>query len=217
MLFSVLIILIIIIIFYSSFSGSEYFTMSRIKSTIDYNEYSVVDSYADKQEAANLIAQINVFTIMLIKQLNDVYSIKNESNITNKKELEKGQDIAQTLVMRFNSKSLQENEPENKNKTSYVTNKGDTISLCLREKLSGENKFHNIEDLKFVTIHELSHIITPELSHTPLFWTNFKFMLMFCAKYKIYDTPNYDVNNVNYCGLTVSYNPINDKTLDSYF
>lgn len=213
MLIPLAIILLIILIYCNKFKYNEFFTMTRVKSTIDYNEYAVVNSYKDKQEAADLIGKINLFTITFIKKLKEIYLETSDIADSDQLEFEKGREITLTLINRFNSKSFQENEPDSPDKTSYVTNKGDIISLCLREKVSGNNRFHNIEDLKFVTLHELSHIITPELSHTPLFWSNFKFVLIFCKKYKIYEAPNYDKDNVNYCGLTISYNPINDKTL----
>lgn len=221
-------ILIIIILFDCKKSCYEFFTLKYIKSDIDGIKYPVVASYVDNKEAASRIGEMNIFALKLIKKLKDVYldkalsevlskDLSNESKVAELPEVIKGREIANTLIKKFNSKSLQENEPDSVNKTSYTTNKGEVISLCLREKKSGKNKFHNKEILQFVLIHELSHIITPEINHSVLFWINFKFLLEFCNKYDLYTAPDYEAFNENYCGLDISYNPTTDHSLISYF
>ena len=89
--------------------------------------------------------------------------------------------------------------------------------MCLREKLSGEYKFHDIDTLQFVFIYEFVHIVTIEMNHVVSFWINFKFLLEFCNKYDLYKTKNYNIENVNYCGMEITYSPIQDKILPSYF
>jgi len=219
MFLSITIILIFVLCFLSSNKISEYFTMERVVSSVDNNNYLVVNSYEDKAQAADLIAKINIFTVNFIKTLQRVYLTPEYVPNTGMTQYEyaKGKEITIVLLERFRPESLRENEPESPDKTSYTTNKGETISLCLREKISGQNKFHNLDVIKFVLLHELSHIITPELNHSVLFWTNFRFLLEFCTKQKLYTAPDYNTTNVNYCGLAVTYNPVNDTTLSSYF
>jgi hypothetical protein len=210
----VIIIILFGLLFYPR--ACEYFTMTKVKSTVDNAEYLVVKSYADKEQAANLMAEINLFTVKLIQTLKSKYS-QHDPQIMSLAEYIKGREITSVLTKKFKSESLQENLPDSPNKTSYTSNKGEIISLCLREKKTGKDQFHDLDTLKFVLIHELGHIITPELNHSVLFWSNFRFLLEFCNKYKLYTSPDFDKHNVNYCGLEVSYTPINDKTLSSYF
>lgn len=232
MLNTIFIILSIIILIYHTFGKQcvEFFTMVNVKSTVDGGIYPVIASYKDKEEAANLIGSMNAFTIKLISLLKKTYidtpHPEQYTHIENSKEkivsnafstYVKGRELTQALLSKFNSKSLQENEPNSIDKTSYTTNKGEVISLCLREKLSGKNEFHDLDVLKFVLIHELSHIVTPELQHTVVFWTNFRFLLDFCNKNEIYTVKDYSKDNVNYCGLMITYIPTNDDSLTSYF
>lgn len=214
MLAVIIIIILFALLFYPK--ACEYFTMTKVKSTIDNAEYLVVKSYADKEQAANLMAKINLFTIKLIQTLHSKYS-HYDPQVMSLAEYTKGSEITSALTKKFKSESLQENLPDSPNKTSYTSNKGEIISLCLREKKTGRDEFHDLDTLKFVLIHELGHIVTPELNHSMLFWSNFRFLLEFCNKYKLYTSPDFDNNHINYCGLDVSYTPINDKTLSSYF
>jgi hypothetical protein len=71
--------------------------------------------------------------------------------------------------------------------------------------------------LQFVFLHELAHIVTKEMNHVSNFWVNFKFLLEFCEKYGLYRVKNYQKENVNYCGMEVTYTPTADKELYSYF
>ena len=49
----------------------------------------------------------------------------------------------------------------------------------------------------FVVIHELAHIMTHEVGHTPLFWNNMKYLLEVGEKVGIYQPVNYSENQNN--------------------
>lgn len=216
-----LIIIIIVILYYCAIkTHKEYFEMTRIKPDNDNREYMVVSKYQDAKKAAEIIAELNKFAIDVIKKLREVYLQNPQSTLQNPQstiEYSKGQKITRVLEKRFNPDSMRENEPDSPNNTSFTTNKGEVISMCLREKQSGENKFHDIDILKFVFIHELAHIITKEMDHVVNFWINFRFLLEFCEKYGLYKSKSYHKENVNYCGMNVTYNPTADDNLYSYF
>ncbi len=212
----ILILILILIIFYDSIYGRalSFFISSNIKSNIDGNIYPVISSYEDKHAAADIIAKINIFAVDLIRRLKATYlTISPETP-----EQIKGYEVASILEKRYKSESLAENKPTSDKDTSYTQNKGEVIALCLREKESGFNKFHSLDTLKFVMLHELAHIITPEITHSNLFWTNFRFLLEFCQKQGIYTAPDYNKKNEQYCGMTIRYNPMwdNIRTV-SYF
>jgi hypothetical protein len=210
----IIVILLVILLNVTWKRCSDFFTMERVKSTVDFIEYPVISAYSDKAEAANIIGDINMFTINLIQELKKTYM----TDKTSSPDWQKGHLITKALIARFNSNSLQENEPDSKDNTSYTTNKGEIISLCLREKLSGENKFHKPDIIRFVFLHEIAHVVTPEINHSPLFWENFKFLLDFCKSRDLYSSPDYSNDNIiNYCGLDVNYTPSNDTSIKSYF
>ena len=208
---SIIIIILIILLIYVTLGRKcyEFFTMTSIISDTDGNPYMVVSKYNDKKVASMIMGEINTFANDFIEKLRDACL----NNPNNKKLC----NITNILSNRYNTDSLQENEPTSPNDTSYTSNKGEVISLCLREKMTGDNKFHKPSIIKFVLLHELAHIITPELNHTRLFWSNFKFLLEFCDKYNIYTSDNYSKQSVNYCSLDVTYNPFYDASLPSYF
>lgn len=213
---AVLIIILICLIFYifAWQSCYSYFTMIDVKSDLDNITYPVVAKYENTKIAANMIGDMHIFTSNLIKKLKSVYLVEIFPQTP---EYVVGRNITKLLIKRFHHDSLVENDPPSADKTSFVVNKGDKISLCLREKESGNNKFHDLDILKFVMLHELSHMVSVSVNHDVEFWTNFKFLLEFCDKYNIYKVPNYEKNNINYCGLNVSYVPSMDKKLVSYF
>ena len=213
---AVLIIILLGLIFYI-FAWQpcySYFTMIDVKSDLDNISYPVVAKYENTKIAANMIGDMHIFTSNLIKKLKSVYLV---DIFPQTPEYAAGINITKLLMKRFHHDSLEENDPPSADKTSYVLNKGETISLCLREKQSGQNTFHDLDILKFVMLHELSHMISVSVIHDVEFWTNFKFLLEFCEKYGLYKVPDYETNNINYCGLIVSYVPSMDKKLKSYF
>lgn len=198
-------------------SGNEFFNTEYIKSGIDGNQYKVVSLYDDKQTASDLIAKINIFSLELIKNLKTYENMSENS--TNAAEVKKGKEIWKLLNDKFNPKALSENEPNDENQTSYTTNKGEKIALCLREKQSGKNKLHDLNTLKFVVLHELAHIITPEYKHSDNFWINFRFLIEYSEKKALFKSYDYSINNIQYCGLDVRHNPAfaDTKKTKSYF
>lgn len=217
-----IVILIAIFVIYNTIGliNIEFFITDYVQSSVDGEIYPVISSFKDKAEAANVIANINLFATNLITALQDAY-VDNELILpaSDKKVQEylKGREITNILLNRFRKRSLRENSPTDITQTSYTTNKGEIISLCLRKTENNSPEFHDINIIKFVFLHELSHIVTPELQHTKQFWINFRFLLEFCENRHIYDIIDYHKHNVNYCGLLVTYVPTNDDSLVSYF
>lgn len=215
---NLVIILLIIIIFYEELSTRcfEFFNTVSIKSNIDSREYKVLNLYEDTDKASDTIAELNAFAINLIDKLSQNYIYKPYSPEMDVNEYQKGREVASRLLKNFKSENLQENEPESPSKTSYTKDKS-VIALCLREKNSGKNEIHETQVLKFVFLHELAHMVTKELNHSRNFWVNFKFLLEFSENNGLYKTPDFDKTPQKYCSTDISYNPVNDKQLKSYF
>jgi len=164
--------------------------LDKIESSINGNKY-YVRNLPDKTEAANKLAGIGDSLRTLIGSLNE-----NDS--------EKGDNIRQ-LKESFNPDYITENIPGSIY-VAYSVNKGEELSICIREKDTEVFIDNNI--IIFVSIHELAHIMTPESGHTPLFWDNMKYLLEKASSSGIYHPQDYSQNPVTYCGMEINSTPM---------
>jgi len=165
--------------------------------------FIVSGKYENDEEAFLLLSKVNDFCIELLRHLKNKYT---ESNT-------KAGDSVRFLLNNYNQDNIVENTPYNDINTSFVENKGSKIAICLREKKTGKNLLHDIEDLKFVVIHELAHLMIKPYDHGNEFWEHFKFLLEE-SLFIDYNPKDYSKGTINYCGVHVDYNPYYDKTLN---
>ena len=59
----------------------------------------------------------------------------------------------------------------------------------------------------FVTLHELAHLGTDEIGHTPTFWDNMRFFVDESVDVGIYTKVDYKTKPVDYCGITIKSVP----------
>jgi predicted metal-dependent hydrolase len=158
----------------------------NIKSTIDGRYYKVGDN-PDKLQAANLLAKINNNVSKLLD------SLKNNK-----------EPHFIRLCEKYNPNSLRENTNTASYK-AYSLNKGEEISLCLRNV--DNTLITDINTIMFVLIHELAHIMTKEIGHPDIFWENMNLLLKKSEEIGIYTPIDYSKNPVNYCGMNVNKTP----------
>ena len=60
----------------------------------------------------------------------------------------------------------------------------------------------------FVAIHELAHVMTDDVGHTPKFWNNMKFLLEQGITLGIYREEDYSQNPKMYCGMEINSTPL---------
>jgi hypothetical protein len=61
----------------------------------------------------------------------------------------------------------------------------------------------------FVAIHELAHIMTQSMGHTPEFWNNMKFLLQIATTdLQIYVYQPYHQKPQPYCGIVITDTPL---------
>ena len=185
---TLLMIFILIIFFYMNFIRQKLY-LEKVKAS-NGNEY-LVRNLSDKVEASNKLVSISD-------------SLKNLVNNLNENDDKKGEYIKK-LKKSFNPEYITENIPGSIY-VAYSVNKGEELSLCIREK--GSDKFIDDNTIIFVAIHELSHIMTPETGHTPLFWDNMKYLLEQASSQGIYMPVNYNQSPVNYCGMDINSTPM---------
>ena len=186
---TVLMICILSVFFYMNFVRQKLY-LEKIRA--DNGTEYLVRNLPDKLEAANKLGKISD-------------SLKNLVNSLGDSSSEKSASIKQ-LKDSFHPEQITENIPGSMY-VAYSVNKGEELSLCIREK-DTEN-FIDENTIIFVAIHELSHIMTPETGHTPLFWDNMKYLLEKASSQGIYMPIDYKQNPVTYCGMDINSTPMN--------
>ena len=181
---------IISIFVYTNFIRKSLY-LDKIEATVNGKKY-YVRNLPDRNEAANKLASIGNSLQSLIDSLDE-------------EEEEKGKYNKQ-LKESFNPDYITENIPGS-TYVAYSVNKGEELSLCVREKDTEVFMDNNI--ILFVAIHELSHIMTPETGHTPLFWNNMKYLLEKASAMGIYTPTDYRKNPETYCGMEINSTPMN--------
>lgn len=164
------------------------FNLTSIKSTVDGRTYSV-RKLPDKLDAANKLAHISE---ELTKLVDHVYSIN------------KDKEGVQQLKTNFNSRNIIENTPGGQY-TAYSVNKGEQLAICLRNVK--DDKFIDDNLIFFVSIHEMAHVMTDEVGHTPKFWDNMRYLLEESTELGFYKPEDYSKNPQMYCGQEINSTP----------
>lgn len=169
--------------------------LKKVISNINKEEYKVQDK-VDKEIAADILAKLTENIKTLSNHLNKLYSEDNRVK----------------LLLKYDTTKIKEALDNNDGVTSYSINKEEII-MCLRNKdKEKENEtLADINTLMYVLLHEISHICTESIGHTPEFWDNFKWILEESINIGIYKYTDYLKENVEYCGITINSTPINVK------
>jgi hypothetical protein len=178
--FVVIIMLTIIVLYVKKYYGEvEYMT-----SHVDGKDY-LVRKMPDSQEAADRLAQLNVSLLQLVQHMHDKYGDNPD---------------VRKLKDKFNPEAVSEGGMEN-GYTSYSINKGERLVMCIRQK-DGSFVDHNV--IVYVAVHELAHIMTTEVGHTPSFWSNFRFLLREAISIGIYEKVDFNSKPSDYCGIKIA-------------
>ena len=192
--------------------------------------FKVIESIANHDDAAEILYKIDNNLTKLIQFIDLKHSNLNVNNIKDNSgsnsESNSGmviekenfiKEIIRKLNNNYKSDSLQENIPKvPMQDVSYNINKGELMSICIR-KYEDIYKFHNTNDILFVSIHELAHSCNTSYGHDKKFWKIFRFLLENAIEMKIFKNINYNKYPVKYCSMYITYNPIFDKTLDDKY
>jgi hypothetical protein len=172
--------------------------MSYVQSTVDGQKY-LVRNLPDKQDAADRLARTRAKLLRLMKDLKQAHPDK---------------PLVQQILRNFDAapERFSESTPD-ASYTSYSVNKGEKVYMCLRQRNEREELVdENI--ITFVALHEMSHIGTPEIGHTPLFWNNFGWILQRAEEIQIYEYTDFSAHPVEYCGIHITDQPTYDKAKD---
>jgi len=183
-------ICLIVILSYRIYRDSDLFHLKCIISNVDGNTYCVRER-SKLELAADKLAKVNQNMKSLVKHCKNNFD--SEERI---KRLTEG----------FNPKKITETLPTSEF-TAYSENKGEKIAFCLDTEKNNKGRLIDLNTLTFVAIHELSHVATKSVGHTPEFWANFKFLLQEAEKINIYKPVDYSKNPKKYCGMEINDNP----------
>lgn len=177
-------VVIVVLYLLRSEIGSE---VVRAKSKIDGRWY-LVRNLPNHMEAANLLARLNQILTGTI----DGLARRNGNR----------HPAVLRLRARYDPGSLSESSETSKYYTSYSVNKGEKIVMCLRSR-EDETKLADINTLAYVALHELAHVMTEEVGHTPAFWDNFRELLNVAVEDGLYRAVDYRAHPEKYCGVTI--------------
>jgi len=192
MLGYVLIAFIIIACVYMYFE-SDTFQLKCIVSTVDGNKYCVRER-ENLQKAADLLAKVTKKSKKLVEYVQEHHP--DNPNVLR-------------LVEKYNPQKVMETLPTSKY-TAYSENKGEKLAFCLNKIKTENDNLIDEHTLMFVTIHELSHIMTKSIGHKSDFWQNFKFLLENAKAAGIHDPEDYKKKPRDYCGMKIHDNPYYD-------
>lgn len=177
----IVLLFILILIIYYLFNNS----LKKIKGS---NNKIYYVQRTDERRAVEKLEEIDNFVSKLVEHL--------------KKENPDDLYLNKQLSRRINISEI----PKHLNKNvAYTVNKR-SLHICLRNK-KGSFEIQN-NRIYFVIMHELGHIITDEIGHTPKFWRNFKKILRTAVKHKLYKYRDYYIEPVEFCNITINSTPL---------
>lgn len=187
----ILIFFVLIILIINENKKGELFLEYR--NSGNGKRYGIQEIFKDSDIALEMLAKLHNNMDAFVSKLKIKYP--NEERINR-------------LVKGFNRVEIEETtENPDDNNTSYTINKGELMSLCLRESSQGR-PFHDYNSLCFVIIHEMAHIASVSEGHNFEFIENFKFLLKEAVDMGYYIPIDYSKNPFLYCGkVKVTNNP----------
>ena len=181
------------------FWDTDEMQLKCVISDVDGNRYCVRDQ-AKVHEAADVLARVTDKCKALVAHL--------EATTTSSSS-HPGDKRVKRLVANFNPQKIMETLPTSEH-TAYSENKGEKIAFCLHVDNDETSPLIDEDTLTFVALHELAHVATESVGHTPEFWENFKFLLTSAREAGIHNPVDYKRRPQKYCGMQIQDNPYFD-------
>ena len=143
---------------------------------------------------------------LLADLITNMYKLKNHL-VSNIDKFPDFRDSIELLNKNFTeARTIIYENPPTSDYTSYSVNKGEKVVFCIRSK--EDDKLEDLNTLMFVAIHELAHVMTKSIGHTPEFWSNMRYLLKKGIKLGVYKAVDYKTKPVPYCGTTITDSPL---------
>ena len=177
----ILFVMVLIIIMYIR----QYYGEVEIVTARPDGRRYVVRKLPDREEAAALLSRINAKLTRLVHHMVARYP---------------ADAAVRRLHENYNPDALSEGGTE-VGYTSYSVNKGEKIVMCLRQP---DDTFVDENVLVYVAVHELGHLMTDEIGHTPKFWSNFKWLAAESIEIDVYRKVDFNASPEPYCGISIT-------------
>lgn len=187
--------------------GSQPTDATVVRSTVDGRDY-VVQNKADKQAAADVLAQVRARMIRLVEHLRGGDHGASHIPEDAVRQFGTAKDRFDRLAKRFNPDRISEGN-EDTRYTTYTLNKGEKIVFCLRAR-DEDDRVHDIALMTFVAIHELAHVASLTEHHTPEFQSNFSWLLRCAVDAGVYQPEDFKRRPRRYCGIDVTDSPLSE-------
>lgn len=184
-------VLVVIVFAYVALSMKQSkYPMAYVEAKSDHQRY-YVRNLPDKQEAADRLGRIRESLCKLKNHLGETHEQK---------------PFVKQLVKNFTCTSDQfsESTPEAVH-TSYTVDK-EKVFMCLRQR-NAKEELVSENVLLFVALHEMAHMGTSTIGHTPDFWNNFAWLLTQAEELGIYKYTDFAAHPVEYCGVHITDSP----------
>ena len=190
-MWAILIIILVIYMCYKLYSESDFIHLKCAVSDVDGNSYCVRERESF-DSAVDLLAHNTQKMKALVQSMARDYP--NDPNV-------------KRLVDGFNPQKIVETLPTSEH-TAYSENKGEKLAFCLNAEQDDNKNLIDANTLFFVSAHEMAHIATKSIGHTPEFWDNFKFILENAVTQKLYKPVDYSQKPKSYCGMEITDSPL---------
>ena len=158
---SQIVILISMVYIVYRYRNSEWANLKCVIADKNGKRYCLRERDDNMEQAANLLASAVERMKKLVKHMEKKYP---------------KEERVKRLVKKFNPNKISETLPTSQY-TAYSENKGEKLAFCLNKKNLNNKQLIDINTLTFVSIHELSHVMTLSIGHEPEFWDNMRFLL----------------------------------------
>ena len=178
--FVVFVLVLIMVMYIRQYYGE----VDIVTASGDGRRY-VVRKLPDSAQAAALLSRINVKLAQLVRHM--VARFPADADV-------------RRLHDNYNPEALSEGGTE-VGYTSYSVNKGEKIVMCLRQP---DETFVDENVLVYVAVHELGHLMTDEIGHTPKFWANFRRLAAEAVKIGVYTRVDFGGRPQPYFGISIT-------------
>lgn len=185
-----LVLIILVIGYIALWVKQGKYPMAYVESRVDGQRY-YVRNLPDKQNAADRLARVR----KRLKRLRDHLAQTQTDKM-----------FVQQLIENFDAlpEQFSESTPEAVH-TSYTVDK-QKVFMCLRQRNTQEELVdENI--ITFVALHEMAHVGTASIGHTPDFWNNFAWLLQQAESLGVYEFTDFAAHPVEYCGVHITDSP----------
>ena len=180
----VFVVLVIIAIIYAYVASSRE-EVEYVKSSLDGRDY-LVQKKDDSEDAANVIASVTNDLLSLVRHM--AAKFPDDPDV-------------KRLVDNFDPSAISEGSAQS-GYTSYTVDKGAKMVMCVRQD-DAQGTLVDKNVVLYVAIHELGHIMTSEIGHTDMFWSNNKRLLKEAIAEGIYTKTDFSKAPAPYCGINI--------------